>query len=168
MFLVDQKKKKEVFHQHSCSTAQSVSTLRTLLGLVRLVRSEEGHAVGPEVRVEVCRLVEAPPTNLAAQVAVSVLQMCQRGGSAWGGAGRAGGAALRVALRVSHPVRDEAVPAEGAGRREADAALQALESGRVAPVLRDVALELRAVLRGEAARDAAEDTILLLRLAGRR
>lgn len=126
--------------------------------------------MGPEVRVEVLRFVEAPPAHLAAQVSVAVLQVCQRGGGAGGGARRAGGSrgtAFRVALRVSHPVGDEAVPAEGAGRREADAALQALEGGGVAAVLRDVALELGAVLRGEAAGDAAEDAVLVLQLARR-
>lgn len=138
-----------------------------LLGLVCLVCSEEGHSVGPEVRVEVRRLVETPPAHPAAQVPVSVLALRQ-GGSGEGSVRRArgaGAAALRVALRVPHSVGDEAVPAEGAGRGEADAALQALEGGGVAAVLRDVLLKLRPVLRGETAGDAAEH-VFLLQLAG--
>lgn len=136
-------------------------------GLVRLVCGEEGHAVGPEVGVEVGGLVEAPAAHLAAQVAVAVLPLLRGGG---GGAqrGALGAAALRLARGVPHPVGDEAVAAERAGRGEADAALQALEGGGVAAVLRDVPLELRPVLRGETAGDAAEDAVLLLQLAGRR
>ena len=72
-----------------------------------------------------------------------------------------------LALAVPHAVSDEAMPAEGAGRGEADAALQALEGGGVGPVLRDVALELRPVLRGEAAGDAAENVVFFLLAAGR-
>lgn len=51
-----------------------------LLGLVCFVCGEEGHAVGPEVRVEVRGLVKTPPAHLAAQVAVSVLRQGLRGG----------------------------------------------------------------------------------------
>lgn len=140
----------------------------SLLGLVRLVCGEEGHAVGPEVRVEVRRLVETPAAHPAAQVPVSVFALRQRGrgeGGVWR-AGSAGAAALRVALRVPHSVSDETVSAERAGRREADAALQALEGSGVAAVLRDVVLEHDPVLRGEAAGDAAENVVFLLHLAG--
>lgn len=173
-----------LFHQHSYSTAPlllgrdprlllindpSVSDdlprpLPPLLGLVRLVCGEEGHTVGPEVGVEVRGLVETPAAHLANQIPVAVLSLRQRGGGgrAVRRAVSAGGAAVRVALGVPHSVSDEAVPAERAGRREADAALQALEGGGVAPMLRDVALKLRPVLRGEAAGDATENVVFLL------
>lgn len=120
--------------------------------------------MGPEVGVEVRGLVETPAAHLAAQVPVSVLALSLGGGGggAVRGAVSAGGAAVGVALGVPHSVGDEAVPAEGACRREADAALQALEGGGVAPVLGDVALELGAVLRGEAAGDATENVVFFL------
>lgn len=141
-----------------------------LLGLVRLVCGEEGHAVGPEVSVEVRGLVETPAAHLADQVPISVLALRLRGagGRAVGRGVGALGAALRVAVGVPHAVSDEAVPAEGAGGREADAALQALEGGGVGPVLGDVALELRPILGGEAAGDAAKNVVFLLRLVGGR
>lgn len=149
----------------SVVTSDSSSPPRPpLLGLVCFVCGEEGHAVGPEVGVEVRGLVETPAAHLAVEIPVSVLALPLRG--AGGGAVRravsAGGAAVRVALGVPHSVSDEAVPAEGAGRREADAALQALEGGGVAPMLGDVALKLRPVLCGEAAGDASENVVLLL------
>lgn len=130
---------------------------------------EEGHAVGPEVGVEVSGLVETPAAHSAAQVPVSVLSLRLRRGGSRGAVRRAvgaGGAAVRVALGVPHSVSDEAVPAEGAGRREADAALQALEGGGVAPMLRDVALKLGPVLCGEPTGDATENVLFFLCLAG--
>lgn len=175
--------------QHSYSTASVVMTLNSpvvaevsitrgsppplflfLLGLVCFVRGEEGHAVGPEVGVEVRGLVETPPAHLAAQIPFSVLAQCLRGGGrrAVGRAVSTGGAAVCIALGVPHAVRDEAVPAEGAGRREADAALQALEGGGVGSVLGDVALKLRPILGGEAAGDTTENVVFLLQVAGRR
>lgn len=131
--------------------------------------SEEGHAVGPEVSVEVRGLVETPAAHLAAQVAIAVLAQRLRGGGRRevGGVVSARGAAFGVAVRVPHAVRDEAVPAEGTGRGEADAALQALEGGGVGPVLRDVALKLCPVLGGKAARDAAENIVFFLLVVGR-
>lgn len=129
---------------------------------------EEGHAVGPEVGVEVCGLAETSAAHFAAQVPVSVLAQRLRGGG--GGAVRRGvdphGAAVAVALGVPHAVGDEAVPAERAGRREAHSALQALEGGGVASMLGDVALKLRPVLCGEAAGDAAENAVFFLQLLG--
>lgn len=140
-----------------------------LLGLVSLVGGEEGHAVGPEVGVEVRGLVETPAAHLAAQVPLPVLALGLRGGRrrAVGRARRARGAAVHVALGVPNAVSDEAVPAQGAGRREADAALQALEGGGVRPVLGDVALKLRSVFGGEAAGNAAEDIVFLLHFCRR-
>lgn len=141
-----------------------------LLRFVRLVCGEEGHTVGPEVGVEVSGLVETPATHLAAQVSVSILALRLWGG----GSGRAvrravgtGCAAVCVALGVPHSVSDEAVPAERAGRCKADAALQALEGGGVAPMLGDVALKLGPVLCGEPAGDATENVIFFLCLTGR-
>lgn len=141
-----------------------------LLGLVCFVCREEGHAVGPEVSVEVRGLVETPAAHLAAQVAIAVLAQRLRGGGRReaGGVVSARGAPFGVAVGVPHAVGDEAVPAEGTGRREADAALQALEGGGVGPVLRDVALKLCPVLRGEAARDAPENVVFFLLVVGRR
>lgn len=124
--------------------------------------------MGPKVGVEVRGLVKTPAAHLAAQVPISVLtlRLGGAGGRAVGGVVGARGAAVGVALGVPHAVGDEAVPAEGAGRREADAALQALEGGGVCPVLRDVALELGPVLCGEATGHAAENVVLLLQLVG--
>lgn len=142
-----------------------------LLGLVRLVCREEGHAVGPEVGVEVRGLVESPAAHLAAQVSVSVLALCLRrtgGGRAIWRALGAGGAAVRVALGVPHSVSDETVSAERAGRCKADSALQALEGGGVAPMLGDVALKLGPVFCSEPAGDTAENVIFLLCLTGSR
>lgn len=141
-----------------------------LLGLVCFVCGEEGHAVGPEVGVEVRGLVETPPAHLAAQIPFSVLAQHLRGGGgrAVRRAVSAGGAAVRIAVGVPHAVCDEAVPAEGAGRREAHAALQALEGGGVGSVLGDVALKLRPILGGEAAGDTTEDVVFLLQVVGRR
>ena len=135
-----------------------------LLGLVRLVCGEEGHAVGPEVGVEVRGLVETPAAHFAAQIALPVLaqRLGRGGGRAVRRAVSARGAAVCVALGVPDAVSDEAVPAEGAGRREADAALQALEGGGVGPVLGDVPLKLRPVLGGEAAGYATENIVFLL------
>lgn len=120
--------------------------------------------MGPEVGVEVRGLVETPAAHLAAQVPLSVLAQRLRGGGgrAVRGAVNSRGAAVCVALGVPHAVSDEAVPAEGAGRREADAALQALEGGGVGPMLGDVALKLCPVLGGETAGDAAENIVFLL------
>lgn len=88
-----------------------------LLGLVCFVCGEEGHAVGPEVGVEVRGLVETPAAHLAAQIPLSVLGQCLRrgGGRAVRRAVSARGAAVGIALGVPHAVSDEAVPAEGAG-----------------------------------------------------
>lgn len=172
-----------VFHQHSYSTVSPSSAvtpqeiirqLQTtppplLLGLVRLVCREEGHAVGPEVGVEVRGLVESPAAHLAAQVSVSVLALCLRRTGGWRAVWRAvgaGGAAVRVALGVPHSVSDETVPAERAGRCKADPALQALEGGGVAPMLGDVALKLGPVFCSEPAGDAAKNVIFLLCLTG--
>lgn len=68
---------------------------------------------------------------------------------------------------VSHAVSDETVASQGAGRGEAYATLQALEGGGVSAMLRDVALEFDAVLRGKAARHAAEHVVVLLGLGKR-
>lgn len=140
-----------------------------LLGLVRLVCREEGHAVGPEVGVEVRGLVESPAAHLAAQVSVSVLALCLRrtgsGRAIWRALG-ARGPAFRVALGVPHSVSDETVSAERAGRCKADSALQALEGGGVAPMLGDVALKLGPVFCSEPAGDTAENVIFLLCLTG--
>lgn len=126
--------------------------------------------MGPEVGVEVRGLVETPAAHLAAQIPLSVLAQRLRGGGgrAVGRAVSAWGATVGVALGVPHAVSDEAVPAERAGRRKADAALQALEGGGVGAVLGDVALELRPVLGGEATGHATEDVVFLLELVGRR
>lgn len=161
-----------IFYSSSIKTLDSSSvSLRgppLLLGLVCLVCGEEGHAVGPEVGVEVRGLVETPAAHLTAQVPLSVLALRLRG--AGGRAGRravsARGAAIRVALGVPHAVGDEAMPAQRAGRREANAALQALEGGGVGAMLGDVALELRPILGGEPAGDAAENVVFLLQLVG--
>lgn len=141
----------------------------SLLGLVRLVCGEEGHAVGPEVGVEVRGLVETSAAHLAAQIPVPVLAQRLGGGGRRAVRRAVGtrGAPFCVTLGVPHAVSDEAVPAEGAGRGEADATLQALEGSRVGPMLGDVALELGPVLGGEAAGDAAENVVFLVQLAGR-
>lgn len=96
---------------------QSQRTRHPLLGLVCFVCGEKGHAVGPEVGVEVRGLVKTPAANLAAQIPLSILAQCLRGGSR-GAVRRAvssRGAAVRIALGVPHAVSDEAVPAKRAG-----------------------------------------------------
>lgn len=125
--------------------------------------------MGPEVGVEVRGFVKTPAAHLTAQVPVRVLALRQwrGGGRAVGGAVGARGAAVRVALGVPYAVGDEAVPAQGTRRCEADAALQALEGGGVRSVLGDVPLKLRPVLCGKAAGNATEN-VFFLQLAGRR
>lgn len=88
-----------------------------LLGLVCLVCGEEGHAVGPEVGVEVRGLVETAAAHLAAQIPLAVLTLRLRGGGrrTVGRAMSARGAAVCVGLGVPHAVSDKAVPAERAG-----------------------------------------------------
>lgn len=50
----------------------------SLLGLVCLVGGEEGHAMGPEVSVEVRGFVKTPAAHLTAHVPVRVLALRQR------------------------------------------------------------------------------------------
>lgn len=135
-----------------------------LLRLICLMCGEESHAVGPEVGVEVRGLVETPAAHLADEIPVCVLTL-RLGRGAGRGIWRAVSArvaAVRVALGVPHSVSDKTVPAERAGRREADAALQALEGGSVSSMLRDVALKLCPILCGETTGDATENVVLLL------
>lgn len=149
-----------------------------LCRLVVLVCRDEGHAMRAEVRVQVTLLVEAPPTNPTAQGAV--LAPDWGGGRAvWGralpvvgrrsvaGATVASAAATRVGVAglAAQAVRNEAVTGEGAGGGETGATLGALQralrpsqppAARLGQVLRDVLLELRPVICGEAARRTPE------------
>lgn len=72
--------------------------------------------MGPEVGVKVSGLVKMPTAHPAAQIPLSILALCLRGGGR-GAVWRAvspGVAPFCIALGVPHSMGDEAVPAKGA------------------------------------------------------
>lgn len=122
--------------------------------LLALPGADEGHPVGPEMRLEAELALEASPANFAFQLSL---------GSVRAGSGIPVPAALGSASRILGIGRslllfvgDEAVAVEGNLGSEAEAAFPALLGIPVRAVLRDVGLEFRPASRQESALAAAE------------
>lgn len=115
--------------------SRSPSAGALVFGARVLPGTDEGHAVGAEVRLEVELTVKAPAAHLAGELSVGHML-----GASFQGA--AGPRLLHLTRSLLLLVGDEAVAVEGDLGGEAKPALPALVGALVSPVLGDVFLEV--------------------------